>query len=48
MFGTGEEEPSGPNTTEVIKDTLFNIGGKIKDKATKVISKIKNDWESTN
>jgi len=45
VFGY-EEEPAQSNTGEQIKDMIRNYGGKLKDKAGSLITKLKNDWES--
>jgi len=47
VFGYEEEEPSNQsNTGEQIKDMFSKVGGKLKEKAGNLLTKLKNDWES--
>jgi len=46
VFGYEEEEPTTSNTGEQVKEMFSKFGGKIKEKAGNLMSKLKNDWES--
>jgi ADP-ribosylation factor GTPase-activating protein 2/3 len=46
VFGYEEEESSSSNTGEQIKDMFSKVGGKLKEKAGNLFSKIQTNWES--
>jgi len=46
VFGYEEDDNSGSNTGEQLKDMFTKYGGKLKEKAGNLIHKFKNDWEN--
>jgi len=46
VFGYEEEEPTSSNTGDQLKEMFSKVGGKLKEKAGNLMSKLKNDWES--
>jgi len=46
VFGYEEEEDHSSNTGENLKDMFSKVGGKLKEKAGNMFSKLKSDWES--
>jgi len=46
VFGYEEDEDHSSNTGENLKDMFSKVGGKLKEKAGNMFSKLKSDWES--
>lgn len=46
VFGYEEEESNTSNTGDQLKEMFAKVGGKLKEKAGTLMSKLKSDWES--